>query len=115
MKFIVAFLLTALLAFVACLFLPWYSIAIAAFIIALIIRQRAGFAFLSGFFALLFLWGGISLYMSIANEHILAHRISLLILKNDNPVFLIIITAVLGAVVAGLAAFSGSLLLKKRA
>ena len=48
------------------------------------------------------------------NEHILAHKVSLLILKMDNPYLLILATAVIGALVAGFAALSGSYLRKRK-
>ena len=110
MKFIASLLLTALLSFAACLFLPWWSIAIAAFLVALLIPQKAGKAFITGFAALFLLWGGLSFWMSNANEHILAHKVSVLMIKADNPYLLILATAVIGALVAGFAALTGSYL-----
>jgi hypothetical protein len=108
MKFTVSVILTVLLAFAACLYLPWWSIALAAFLVAVLVPQRPGKAFLSGFLALLLLWCGLSFWISNGNEHLLAHRISLLILKVDNPYFLILVTGGLGALVAGFAALAGA-------
>jgi hypothetical protein len=110
MKFFISLLLTALLSFAACLYLPWWLIAVAAFIVAAFIPQKPGRAFLAGFTALFFLWGGLSFWISNNNGHILAHKISVLILKMDNPYLLIFGTAIIGALVAGLAALSGSFL-----
>ncbi len=115
MKFIISLILTALLGFVACLYLPWWSIAITAFIIAALIPQRPVKAFLTGFIALFLLWGGLSFWISNNNEHILAHKISLLILKMDNPYLLILTTALIGALVAGFAALTGSFLRRPEA
>jgi hypothetical protein len=114
MKFITSLILTALLSFSACLFLPWWSIAIAAFIVAALIPQHPGKAFFTAFLALLLLWSGLSYWMSSNNDHILAHKVSLLILKMDNPYLLILATAIVGALVAGLGALSGSLLRKSK-
>ncbi len=114
MKFLISLLLTALLSFAACLYFPWWSIAIAAFIVAVVIHQKAGWAFLSAFLALLLLWGGLSFWISNNNEHLLAHKVSVLILKMDNPYVLILATAVIGALVAGFAAISGSFLRKSK-
>ena len=110
MKFIVSLLLIMLLAFVACLYLPWWSIAIVAFIVAIGIPQSPMRSFLTGFLALFLLWGGLSFWISSANAHLLAQKVSLLILKMDNPYLLIIATALIGALVAGFAALSGSYL-----
>ena len=114
MKFISSLLLTALLSFAACLYLPWWSIAIAAFIVAALIPQHAGKAFLTGFLALFLLWGGLSFWISNNNEHLLAHKVSVLILKTDSPYRLILATALIGALVAGFAAMSGSFLRKSK-
>src|SRR5436305_2101803 len=114
MKFIVSVILIALLSFAACLYLPWWSIAIVAFIVAVFIPQNAGISFLTGFFALFLLWGLISFWISSSNEHILAHKISLIILKIDSPYLLMLATAIIGGVVAGLAAMTGSFLRRKK-
>ena len=113
MKFITSLILTALLSFGACLYLPWWSIAIAAFIVAALIPQKPGKAFLAAFLALLLLWGGLSFWISDNNNHLLAHRVSQLILKMDNPYLLILATALIGALVAGFAALTGSYLRKR--
>jgi len=113
MKFIVSLLLIMLLSFVACLYFPWWSIAIVAFIVAVAIQQTPGMSFATGFFALLFLWGGLSFWISNKNGHVLAHKVSSIILKTDNPGLLMLATAIIGALVAGFAAMTGSYLLKQ--
>lgn len=110
MKFVISFILTALLSFAACFYFPWWSIAIAAFMVAVLIPQKPVKAFFTAFIALLLLWGSISFYISNNNDHLLAHKISVLILKFDNPYLLILATAIIGALVAGFAALSGSYL-----
>ncbi len=108
MKFIVSILLIALLSVAACLYLPWWSIAFAAFIVSALIPQHPGKSFLTGFIALLLLWGSLSWYISSNNTHLLAHKVSMIILKTDSPFLLIAATTLIGALVAGLAALSGS-------
>lgn len=108
MKFIVSVLLIAFLSFALSLFLPWWTIAIAAFVVSVFIRQGSLISFVSGFVSLFLLWGIMSWIISTANHDILAHRISLLILKTDNPLLLVLTTALIGAVVAGFAALAGS-------
>lgn len=109
MKFVVSILLTVLLSFVVCLYLPWWSIAVASFIVPLFIIQKSYLAFLSGFIALFLLWGTLALWISTENNHLLAHKISMLVIKSDSPLLLIGLSALIGAVVAGLSALSGSL------
>jgi len=47
MKFIVSILLIALLSVVVCLYLPWWIIAIVAFIVAALIPQKPVTSFFS--------------------------------------------------------------------
>ncbi len=109
MKFLVSVLITILLSFGACLYLPWWSIALVAFIVSVLIPQKAWISFISGFVSLFLLWYFLSFWISANNENILAHRISLLFLKSDSPYYLILLTAFIGAIVAGFSALSGSL------
>ena len=115
MKFFISLILTILLSFAFCLFLPWWSIAIAAFLVAALIPQKPGKAFITGFAALFLLWGGLSFWISNNNNHVLAHKVSQLILKMDNPVLLVLATTLIGALVAGFAALAGSYLRKTKA
>lgn len=114
MKFFISFILTILLSFALCLFLPWWSIAVAAFFVAVLIPQKPVKSFATAAAALLLLWGGLSFWISSSNEHILAHQVSQLILKMDNPFLLVSVTALIGSLVAGFAALAGSLIRKRR-
>ncbi|MDB5200701.1 MAG: hypothetical protein JWQ27_110 [Ferruginibacter sp.] len=108
MKFFLAVLLIALLSFAAGLYLPWWMIAVVAFAVIAFVPLRPLSAFFAAFLAIFLLWGGLSLYISTANEHVLAHRVSLLILKLDNPVALMVVTALIGGLVAGFAGLTAS-------
>ena len=114
MKFFFSFILTILLSFALCLFLPWWSIAIAAFMVAALIPQKPGKSFITAFAALFLLWGGLSFWMSNNNDHVLAHKVSQLMLKMDSKVLLVFATALIGALVAGFAALAGSYLRKSK-
>jgi hypothetical protein len=112
MKFITSIILIALLSFAACLFLPWWSIAIAGFITAIIVPQKPKESFWAGFIALFLLWGCLALYISNNNDNILAHKMSLVLIKIDSPFIIILITALIGALVAAFAALTGSYIRK---
>ncbi len=114
MKFIIAILLTALLSFAIGLFtsLPWWSFAICAFIVAIAIHQKAWKAFLSGFIALALLWGSMAAYYDFNNEHILSTKIAS-VLSLGNATLLLVVTALVGGLVAGFAALTGSYLRKR--
>ena len=115
MKFFAAIILTVLLSFISGLYLPWWGIAIAAFIVALLVHQKAWKAFASAFSALLLLWSGLAWWINVKNENILSARIGELLGIGNNPFLLISITAIIGALVAGFAAMSGSFLRSKKA
>lgn len=109
MKFIVSVFLIALLSVAVCLYLPWWTIAVVAFVVAALIPQKPVRSFLAGFTALFLLWGALAWLISNNNEHLLAKKVAL-ILKMGSPTVLIVATALIGAVVAGFAALAGSFL-----
>ncbi len=106
MKFIVSVILSAAIAFSLGLFLPWWCIAIAGFLTGYFIPQHKLLSFLSSFLGVFILWGSISFYISLSNDHILARRIAMLVIKKDDPLLLILITALIGGVTTGLSAFT---------
>ena len=89
------------------LVLPWWSISLAGFISGVFFKQSKLFSFLSVFIAVALFWGLMAFFISISNNHILAHRISLLIIKKDNPYLLILITSLIGGLTAGISALTG--------
>ena len=110
MKFLTATLLTLLLAFVSGLYLPWWGIAIVVFLVSSIVHQKAGKAFLSGFLGLFLLWGGLAFWIDMKNDHILSQKIAAILPLGGNSILLILVTALVGGLVAGFAALSGSFL-----
>ena len=113
MKFFISLILTALLSLVLCLFFPWWTVAVAAFAVAALIPQRPFASFGTGFLAIFLLWIFLSWYISQANGHVFIHKISILILKMDNPLVLVLVTAFIGALVAGFGALTGSFVRKR--
>ena len=114
MKFWAAVLLTSFLAFIGGLWFEWWSIAIAAFIIAILVHQNAGKAFLSGFLGVFLLWGIFAWWIDMKNEGILSKRIAEVLPLGGSSFFLILVTAAVGALVAGFGAMSGSYLRRRR-
>jgi len=108
MKPLTSIVLIMLLSFGACLYFPWWSIAIVSFIVSALIPQKPGISFITAFVALFLLWAGLSFWISSHNDNILAHRVSLLIFKSDSAYLLILVTALIGALIAGFAALTAS-------
>lgn len=108
MRFVLATLLIAVTSFIAGLYLPWWSIAIGAFLIAFLVPQGIGRSFLSGFAGIFLLWGGLALWIDAANESILSQKIAQLFMLGGHSILLIQVTALVGALVGGFAAMSGA-------
>lgn len=112
MKFSISILLIAFVSFVACLYLPWWAIAVVAMVVAVFIPQSPLLSFLAGFTALFLLWAIMSALISSGNGHILARKIGMIVLKSPSPSLLIMLTAFIGATVAGFGALTGAYLRK---
>lgn len=111
MKFLVAILLTAFLSFIAGIYLAWWwFFAVIAFLVALLVHQKAWKAFLAGFLALFLLWGGLAYFIDLKNESILSEKIALILPLGGSSILLIFITGFVGGLVAGFAAICGSFL-----
>ena len=110
MKFLASTLLIALLSLLTGLYLPWWVFALAAFLISILIPQRPGLAFLSGFLAIFLLWGLMAWGLDKANNSILSSKIALILPLGGSPYLLILVTALVGALVGGGAALTGSFL-----
>lgn len=108
MKFLVATLLTATLGFVAGKFLPWWSIALIAFLVALLMKQNIGRGFLSGFLGIFLLWGVLALWIDVKNDGVLSRQIARLLPLGGSSVLLILVTGLVGALVGGFAGMTGS-------
>ncbi len=110
MKFLVATILTLLLGFISGLFLPWWGIAISSLLVAVLIHQKGGKAFLSGFLGLFILWAALAWWIDMKNNGVLSKKIAGILPLGGNSLLLILVTGLVGGLVAGFAAMSGSYL-----
>jgi hypothetical protein len=110
MKFFISFILTALLSFSWALFFPWWIIAVAAFIVAALIPQSRFKAFICAFLALFFLWGGQAILIDAKNNHLLSSKVASILPMGGSYIAVILLTASIAGLVAGLAALTGSFL-----
>src|SRR2546423_1805817 len=108
MRFILSTLLIAALGMIAGIFLPWWSIAIVSFLVALFIPQRIGLGFIAGFTGIFLLWGILALWIDLKNESILSQKIAQLFPLGGSSILMILISAFIGALVGGFAAMAGS-------
>ncbi len=111
MKFFTATVLTALLSFVAGIYVPfWWFFAVVSFLVAVLVHQKGAKAFFSGFLGLFILWGVLAFWIDVKNEGILSSKIAGLLPLGGSSFLLIIVTGIAGGLVAGFAATSGSYL-----
>lgn len=101
LKFFVTIGLIAMLSFICGLFLPWWTIALVAFLVSVLIPQTPPRAFLSGFIGIFLLWGGMALGIDLANESILSTRVAGILPLGGSSYALIVVTALVGALVGG--------------
>jgi hypothetical protein len=99
---------TVVLGYLAHLVLPFWGMAVAAFIVALLFKyNNSGSSFLAGFLAAFMLWGGYALYLDNGNTGQLSGALGELF-KVDGG-YLIYFSALLGALSGGFGAMTGSL------
>jgi hypothetical protein len=108
MQLLLATVLIIVLSALAEYFLPWWSLAVVAFGVTFGMRLRGGRGFLAGFLAILLLWAGWALWWDIPNGQILSSRMAALFKLPGSFLFLIV-TAVIGGLVGGMAGWSGAL------
>lgn len=108
MKFILHIFLIAGLSLLSATYLPWWGACIIAFMVSFVLQQKEGTSFLAGFVGLVLCWGISALMINITNEGILAGKMGQLF-GGLSAGLLVLITAVLGGLLGGLASWSGRL------
>lgn len=106
MKYWIHTLIVLILGFLLQLFLPWWILIFIAAISAFIMNQKVWLIVLFGFLGGLILWGGVSLYIDIENNQILSSRMGALF-GGISPNLLIIVTSIVGGIIAGVASYFG--------
>jgi len=108
LKYILSIVVTGLVAFVTGLYMPWWGIAIAAFLVSAAIPQKPAFSFLSGFLGVFLLWEVLAWWIDSKNNGILSQKIASVLPLGGSSVLLIVITSIIGGLVAGFAALAGT-------
>jgi hypothetical protein len=104
------FLIIFVLSFAGSYFLPWWMVAIIAFLAAFWLGKTSGQSFWSGFGAVFAVWTILALMKTIPNENILADKVVQLFPIPHSWILLLLITAIIGGLVGGMSAWSGVLL-----
>lgn len=109
MKFILKLVLIAGISAVLQLFLPFWSVAIVAFVVCLVFGGSGFSSFLSGFLGVGILWTLAAIIIDTNTSSILSEKIANVLPLDGNVTLLILITVLLGALVGGFGALSGSM------
>jgi hypothetical protein len=114
LKFIVSLLLSALLAYAVGIYgnLPWWCFVITNCIVAIAIVQTPGKAFLSGALGVGLLWLILAFVIDAQNQHILSVKVANLLPLKGSFIALIAITSIVGFLLGGLSALTGSFVRK---
>lgn len=100
-------LFIALLSLLAQLILPWWSIALVAFAFCFGRSLGGGRAFLYSFLGVGLVWLGYALLQHVQSGGILTSRMAEVLKLPPNATYLLILTPVLGGLVAGIAGLAG--------
>jgi len=108
MRFIISVILIICLAALAEMHLAWWSVALVSFIVIFFANLGSGKAFLAGFLAITVYWSYVALRADAANQHILSQIMAMLFHLPSSNLF-ILVSVIIGGLIAGLGAWSGSL------
>lgn len=106
MKFLIKFILISILTIILEQFLPWWSIALAAFTGGLIIKSRGINAFLAGALGVGLVWLWLSWRIDYQTDSLLTVKMAGLF-KVENKNLLIAITVLLGSMTGAFSAWTG--------
>ena len=101
------FVITLFLSIGLSFILPWWGIMVAAMITGFMIPLKKVSVFIIPFLAVSLFWSVYSFWLSNGNDFILAKKIAILLPLNGNAFLLILVTALIGGIAAGIAGVFG--------
>lgn len=108
MKFLLSLLATSVCCIVLGMFTPWWTVAIAAGSVGALMHRSGLQSFFSGFLGVALAWLGITLWINHSNGGIFSARMAQVLPVGGQVLYLHLITALLGGLIGGLAAWSGT-------
>lgn len=106
MRLILLIIAIAVISFVLQLFLPWWIIALVAWVLTFLGATQGWKAFLAGFTGIAIGWLVMCLFLHIRNNGLLTAKVATLF-KLPNGTLLILVTVLLGGLVGGFAGLAG--------
>ena len=106
---LISILLIVAIGFPLQILLPWWTIALLAAVVGFLIKfDNSVWSFIAGFLAVLLLWSGYAAYLDMGNAHILSQKMGNLF-GNISSGGVIALTGIIGGVVGGFFAMTGTL------
>jgi hypothetical protein len=114
MKFILSVVLVALNTYAIGIYgdLPWWSFIVTNLIIAIALPIKPLHSFMAGALGVGALWAGLAFGIDMANNHILSTKVAQILPLGGSYIALIVVTALVGALLGGLASLTGSFVRK---
>ncbi len=110
-KLLLTIILTIILSFVSEQFLPWWIIAVVAGLVGFFLNMGSFKSFVGGFLGIFLLWTAYLYYLNVVVNGALAERLAALF-SLPNSIALICLVGIIGGLVGGTAAMTGSLVRK---
>lgn len=107
MKFVAQILTVALVCLALQLFLPWWSLAIGAFVVGYLFAMNGWASFAAGLLGVGLLWFGMAWYIDYTTQSILTTKVALMFPTKNVPL-LFLATSLIGGLVGGFASLTGS-------
>ncbi|WP_258097987.1 hypothetical protein [Marinoscillum pacificum] len=107
MKLIARIILILSVSYLSALYLPWWSLIVVAFLVGFGIPGNGINQFIAGFLGGGLLWMTYAWLIDVQTESILSEKIVKLF-PLDDPIFLLVLTGLLGAIAGALGALSGN-------
>ena len=107
MKFILKIIFTSATAYLMQLYMPWWSVVLASFMISLILSSKGISSFFAGFLGIGLLWFFLAWRIDSDTGSILTEKVATLF-SLPNSIFLVLVTALVGALAGGFGALAGS-------
>lgn len=108
MKFTILLISLMALGYLSQFFFPWWAIVPIAFVGGMTLAKNGPHAFAAGFLSIYILWAAQSLWISMANEGILASKMGIL-LGGVPGAALPWVSGLVGGILSGLGALAGFL------
>jgi hypothetical protein len=109
MKFLIHVVAVLLISWLLQSFLPWWTMAIGAFVVGLLFQESGFRSFLAGLLGVGLLWFAMAYFIDASTDSILSTRVAG-IFPTKTVGILMVVTSFIGGLVGGLASMTGGII-----